>query len=61
MFKAIESIITWAARLSFFVGGLAIILMMFHIAGEVIARSVFNSGLPGTLAITSEWYMIILS
>jgi TRAP-type C4-dicarboxylate transport system permease small subunit len=60
MFKAIDSIVTWAARLSFFVGGVAIILMMLHIAGEVIARSFFNSGLPGTLAITSEWYMIII-
>lgn len=60
MFKAIENVITWAAKLSFFVGGIAMILMMFHIAGEVVARSVFNSGLPGTLAITSEWYMIMI-
>ncbi|MDE4305918.1 TRAP transporter small permease [Phaeobacter gallaeciensis] len=60
MFKAIENVITWAAKLSFFVGGVAIILMMFHISGEVVARSLFNSGLPGTLAITSEWYMIII-
>jgi len=60
MVKAIENIITWAAKLSFFIGGVAMILMMFHIAGEVVARSVFNSGLPGTLAITSEWYMIII-
>ena len=60
MIKSIETVITWAAKASFFVGSVAMILMMFHIGGEVIARSFFATGLPGTLAVVSEWYMIII-
>lgn len=60
MVKLIEDIITWAAKLSFFAGAVAMVFMMFHIGGDVVARTFFNSGLPGTLEITAEWYMIAI-
>ena len=38
MFKLIESAVTKLAQLSFFVGSLAMVFMMFHIAADVAAR-----------------------
>ncbi|CUH81135.1 TRAP transporter small permease [Tropicibacter naphthalenivorans] len=58
VFTPIETAIEWLAKLSFFVGALSIILMMLHIGADVFARTFFGSGVPGTLEITAEWYMI---
>ncbi|MBF5058050.1 tripartite AtP-independent periplasmic transporter subunit DctQ [Alcanivorax sp. 521-1] len=40
-------------------GGLAIALMMFHVAFDVIGRYLFNTPLPGTITIVSYYYMSI--
>lgn len=58
MLNQLEKLTERAAKASFYVASLAIVLMMFHISGDVIARTVFGTGLPGTLEITAEWYMI---
>jgi TRAP-type C4-dicarboxylate transport system permease small subunit len=58
MFAAIEKAITLVSQIMFFLASIAIVFMMFHISGDVIARTFFGMGIPGTLEITAEWYMI---
>ena len=60
IFRAAEALITWASRVSFFAGAIAIVFMMLHIGGDVIVRSLFGVSLPGTLEITAQWYMIAI-
>ena len=52
--KALERVTTLVA----WVGGAALILMMLHIAAEVVARYIFNSPLHGTVEIVSAYYMV---
>lgn len=40
------------------IGGVCLILMMLHIAAEVVARYIFNSPLHGTVEIVSAYYMV---
>ncbi len=47
----------FANALAFF-GGVAVVLMMLHICADVIAKYVFNSPIPGTLEIVSNYYMV---
>ncbi|MGG7567082.1 TRAP transporter small permease [Rhodovulum sp. DZ06] len=60
MFSLFEKGVTLAAKASFLVGAVAMVLMMLHIGGDVIARTLFSTPLPGTLEITAEWYMIAI-
>lgn len=60
MFRFLENIVLWLAQFSFFVGALAMVLMMLHISADVAARTLFGSSMPGTLEITAEWYMIAI-
>lgn len=39
--------------------GVAIIMMMVHIAADVTGRYFFNTPLPATIAIVSNYYMVI--
>ena len=52
--KALSS----ASTLLVWIAGAALILMMLHIAAEVIARYVFNAPLNGTVEIVSTYYMV---
>lgn len=40
------------------VAGAALLLMMLHIAADVLLRSVFNTSMQGTLEIVSSYYMV---
>ena len=40
------------------IGATAIALMMLHITADVVAKFVFSSPLPGTIAIVSQYYMV---
>jgi len=60
MFAMIEKTISWVSKIMFFLASIAVVFMMFHISGDVIARTFFGMGIPGTLEITAEWYMISL-
>ena len=40
------------------IGGAALILMMLHIAADVVARYIFNAPLHGTVEIVSAYYMV---
>src|SRR5690606_3309004 len=41
------------------IGGLAIALMMLHITLDIVCRFVFNTPIPGTITIVSNFYMVI--
>ena len=41
------------------IGGLAIALMMVHITLDIVCRFVFNTPIPGTITIVSNFYMVI--
>lgn len=40
------------------IGGVMIVTMMVHVTVDVVARSVFNFPLPGTITIVSSYYMV---
>ncbi len=40
-------------------GGIAVVVMMFHIVIDVACRFLFSSPLPGTITVVSNYYMII--
>lgn len=54
----IGKILGGASTLLAWIGGVGLILMMLHIAAEVVARYVFNSPLHGTVEIVSAYYMV---
>lgn len=54
----IGRILGGASTLLAWIGGVGLILMMLHIAAEVVARYVFNSPLHGTVEIVSAYYMV---
>lgn len=60
MLERFEKAVTLVAKFMYFFAGVAIVFMMFHISGDVAARTFFGSALPGTLEITAEWYMIAI-
>lgn len=39
-------------------GAVALVLMMVHITADVVAKFVFSSPLPGTIAVVSNYYMV---
>lgn len=47
-----------ASTILAWIGGAGLILMMLHIAAEVVARYIFNSPLHGTVEIVSAYYMV---
>ncbi len=47
-----------AVSLATLIGVTAVALMMLHIAADVVAKYVFSSPLPGTIAIVSQYYMV---
>jgi TRAP-type C4-dicarboxylate transport system permease small subunit len=42
------------------VAGIAVVLLMIHVVIDVIARSGFGNTLPGTIAIVSNYYMVVI-
>lgn len=46
-------------RFTTVLGGLAIALMMLHITADVAGRYLFNTSLPGTITIVSNYYMVV--
>ncbi len=42
------------------IGGIGILLLLFHVVGDVVARFAFNKPFNGTLEISQYWYMPII-
>ena len=40
-------------------GGIAVVALMFHIIADVFLRYFFNSPLPATIEIVSYWWMVL--
>lgn len=57
--KRLGRIFDATARAAALLGAIAIMLMMAHVAVDVVARKVFGRPLPGTLAAVTHYYMVI--
>lgn len=57
--KRIVCVVDAAARAGAFLGGIAIGLMMVHVALDVMSRKLLGHPLPGTLTAVTFYYMII--
>lgn len=44
-----------------FVGMIAVALMMAHITADVIGKFLFNAPIPATIALVSNYYMVLLA
>ncbi|WP_189682170.1 TRAP transporter small permease [Seohaeicola zhoushanensis] len=53
------TLVTRINRFTTVLGGLAIALMMLHITADVAGRYLFNTSLPGTITIVSNYYMVV--
>jgi len=51
----------WTVDGATILGGLAVVLMMLHVTADVLLRKLFAAPLPGTLAVVSNYYMVILA
>jgi TRAP-type C4-dicarboxylate transport system permease small subunit len=52
-------LLAWITNMTTIAGALAIAFMMLHISADVLARFLFDTPLPGTITIVSNYYMII--
>jgi len=59
--RQIEVIVDRAVQAGGLLGGLAITLMMVHVTVDVVARKLFGAPLPGTLAIVTYYYMVLIA
>jgi TRAP-type C4-dicarboxylate transport system permease small subunit len=50
-----------AIDLTMYVGAAAVVLMMLHISIDVVSKYIFQRPLPGTIAIVSNYYMIVVA
>jgi len=49
------------AKALMFLASVVMLLMVLHIVADVVLRQFFNSPLPGTIEIVSNWYMVALA
>ena len=56
--KMITKAVGWLIHSLTFIGALAVILMMLHVTLDVAGKYLFNSPIPGTVAIVSQYYMV---
>lgn len=49
-----------ASRSFAFIAGIAIVLMMVQVNLDVFGKYLFNMPIPGTIEITSNWYMVAI-
>lgn len=57
-FPGIDALIRKCGQAMAFVGGIAIVLMMLHIVGDVAMSKLFNDPLDGTTEIVAAYYMV---
>ncbi len=58
MLARLQKIIDMAIWVCTGMGFICVLAMMFQIVGDVFGRYVFNAPIQGTVAITSNWYMV---
>lgn len=55
--RFLAKLIGWST----FIGMVAVALMMVHITSDVIGKFIFNAPIPATIAIVSNYYMVLLA
>lgn len=58
--KRIIRLVDAAARVGAFLGSAAVLLMMLHVALDVVVRKLLGQPLPGTLTTVTHYYMVIV-
>jgi TRAP-type C4-dicarboxylate transport system permease small subunit len=58
MLGRLQKFTDWAIWVCAGLGFICVLAMMFQIVGDVFGRYVFNAPIQGTVAITSNWYMV---
>ena len=59
--ELIGRILARAVRATTFLGMLAVALMMIHITFDVAGKFIFNSPIPATITLVSNYYMVVLA
>ena len=54
-------ILAWTIKLTSVVGLIAVGLMMTHITIDVIGKFIFNTPIPATIALVSNYYMVVVA
>lgn len=60
----IDALLRWtraAARPLMWLGMAACLLMMLHVTADIVARTLFNSPIAGTLEVASGYYMVAVA
>ena len=60
-YAALSAVSGALSKALMFLSSVAMLLMVFHIVADVVLRHFFNSPLPGTIEIVSNWYMVVLA
>lgn len=58
---AIGRSLSLLSKLALLIGAICVALMMLHVTADVAGRYLFGSPLPGTIAMVSNYYMVILT
>ncbi len=58
MLQTLDRALAAFSNLMMAVAGVAIVLMMLHIAGDILAKILFNQPIPATLEIVTWYYMV---
>lgn len=61
MLAQFERLVMGLSRAATFVGAFVIVLMMVHVTADVVSKFVFSKPLPGTIALVSGYYMVVVT
>jgi len=61
IFEYVERLTRWAGNALLIASAAAMLLMMFHIFADVVARYFFNSPIEGTMETTTIYYMTMVA
>ena len=60
-YAALSAVSSALGKALMFLSSAVMLLMVFHIVADAVLRHFFNSPLPGTIEIVSNWYMVALA
>ncbi|SDX18329.1 TRAP transporter small permease [Celeribacter indicus] len=61
MIAKFERFVMGLSRIATFIGAIVVVLMMVHVTADVVSKFVFSRPLPGTTALVSNYYMVVVT
>lgn len=58
--ERVDRAFAWLAGAASILGTACIVLMMLHVAADVVGRYFFNAPLPGTITVVAHYYMVVV-